>query len=70
MSNQANLKRLALSLSEILAKDSEKNQKYIEFLQKHKLPNSGPTPKLLDSLNLNQRLELVEIIHPEKTEKT
>ena len=58
------LTNLALVLTKMLAADPEKDKQYIAFLEKHKLPNSGPTPKLLESLTLEQRKELVKIIKP------
>lgn len=43
-----------------LACDKEKENKYIEFLQKHNL-KSGPSPEFLASLNKEQRVELAKI---------
>lgn len=59
--DQEKLKMLALSMEITMSKDRHKELSYIEFLKKHNLPNSGPTPKLLSSLNKSQKIELTKI---------
>jgi hypothetical protein len=56
------LDKLSLQINRVLAFSPEKDKRYIEFLEKHQLPNSGPTPELLSSLNKEQRVELMKII--------
>jgi hypothetical protein len=58
------LSQLVSAATLILNRDEKKNKKYIAFLEKHKLPCSGPTEVLFASLNQQQRVELVEIINP------
>jgi hypothetical protein len=62
MNNREKLLELSLKIAKTLIINPEKDKRYIEFLEKHKLPNSGPTPELLDSLNKEQREELFKII--------
>lgn len=64
------LRILCIHIIEVLCKDEKKNEKYISFLEKHKLPNSGPTPELLNLLNQEQKEELINIIKYEKKTKS
>lgn len=63
MDNQnQKLANLALITAKVLMLNPEKDKRYVEFLAKHKLPNSGPTAELLGSLSKEQREELFKII--------
>ena len=62
MDNKDKLNALALAISKIVSQDQLKNDKYIAFLKKHGLPNSGPTVELLNSLTKDQRTELIGFI--------
>lgn len=61
--NQEDLRKLAFSIEFAMSKDKNKELSYITFLKKNNLPNSGPTPELLSSLNKKQREELVKIFN-------
>ena len=53
---------VASALVRAICTDPIKEKLYIEFLNKHSLPNSGPTPQLMESLNKSQREEIAKII--------
>lgn len=56
------LKQLCIEINYALSVNPEKDKRYIAFLVKHKLPNSGPTPELLSKLNKEQKEELLSIV--------
>lgn len=62
MDSRERLIELSLKIAKVLIINPEKDKRYVEFLVKYKLPNSGPTPELLDSLNKEQREELFKIV--------
>lgn len=59
---QKTYEELAKVAAKTICIDPLKEKLYIEFLEKHNLPNSGPTPELMESLNKPQREELAKII--------